>query len=46
MQEKSDLRIAQWLILACTQPNTNQLSGENMPPYGASRGINICDHNS
>ena len=23
-----------------------KLCGENLPPYGASRGINMCDHNS
>ena len=44
MQETSDLNIAQWLILACTKPNINCL-GKFCPPYGASRGINMYDHN-
>ena len=39
MQETSDLSIAQWLILSCTQPKIN--CGENLRPYGASRGINM-----
>ena len=46
MQETSDLSIAQWLILSSVYTAKYKLSGENLPPYGASRGINMCDHNS
>ena len=40
MQETSDLSIAQWLILACTQPNINCL-GKICPHIGPLEAL-IC----
>ena len=40
MQETSDLSIAQWLILSCTQPNINCL-GKICPHIGPLEAL-IC----
>ena len=45
MQETSDLSISS-VAHSLMYKAKYKLSGENFPPYGASRGINICDHNS
>ena len=45
MQETSDLSISS-VAHSLMYTAKYKLSGENLPPYGASRGINICDHNS
>ena len=45
MQETSDLSIAP-VAHSLMYTAKYKLSGENLPPYGPSRGINMCDHYS
>ena len=46
MQETSDLSIAHAVAHSLMYTAKYKLPGENLPPYGASRGINMCDNNS